>query len=364
MSIRDRLNAAAAMLGGELPERDARNAVYMWIITAFGVLLLSVTAAFDHLSRIPELAAVKLLISSLAIFNLLVMHWRRNVALAENVLLLLMLVQLIAVFYGHPDQGGGYWLCLFAPVAFFLKGPLGGLLWSVMLIVAVLLLGMLAANVPLRGTLLLGLSLTALTLLLAVAQTILLNAEGRLAQRAAELGREVLERLSVEQSLRRTEEKLRFLVHRDGLTGLPARALFYDRLQQASRLADCIGAELGLLALDVDCFESVNARFGHGSGDKLLTQIAERLRGAVSPTDTVARTGGDEFMVLLWNVDLAGLQAMERRLLEILHRPYSIDNRLIRLTFSSGLALVQPSADADAVLRQAENRLAAAMVRA
>src|SRR5690606_18656186 len=196
------------------------------------------------------------------------------------------------------------------------------------------------------------------------AQTILLNAEGRLAQRAAELGREVLERLSVEQSLRRTEEKLRFLVHRDGLTGLPARALFYDRLQQASRLADCIGAELGLLALDVDCFESVNARLGHGSGDKLLTQIAERLRGAVSPTDTVARTGGDEFMVLLWNVDLAGLQAMERRLLEILHRPYSIDNRLIRLTFSSGLALVQPSADADAVLRQAENRLAAAMVRA
>jgi len=364
MSIRDRLNAAAAMLGGELPERDARNAVYMWIITAFGVLLLSVTAAFDHLSRIPELAAVKLLISSLAIFNLLVMHWRRNVALAENVLLLLMLVQLIAVFYGHPGQGGGYWLCLFAPVAFFLKGPLGGLLWSVMLIVAVLLLGMLAANVPLRGTLLLGLSLTALTLLLAVAQTILLNAEGRLAQRAAELGREVLERLSVEQSLRRTEEKLRFLVHRDGLTGLPARALFYDRLQQASRLADCIGAELGLLALDVDCFESVNARLGHGSGDKLLTQIAERLRGAVSPTDTVARTGGDEFMVLLWNVDLAGLQAMERRLLEILHRPYSIDNRLIRLTFSSGLALVQPSADADAVLRQAENRLAAAMVRA
>src|SRR5690606_24058948 len=131
-------------------------------------------------------------------------------------------------------------------------------------------------------------------------------AEGRPAQRAADLGREVLARLSVEQTVRRTEEKLRFLVQRDALTGMPARALFYNRLQQAAQLADCTGAELGLLVLDVDCFESVNARLGHGAGDKLLVQIAERLRQAVPPTDTVARTGGDEFMVLLWNVDAAG----------------------------------------------------------
>lgn len=363
MSIGDRLSTAAAMLGGELSERDARNAVYIWIITTFGVLLLSVTAAFDHLSWIPWLAAIKLLVSSLAIFNLLIMHWRRNVVLAESVLLLLMLVQLVAVFYGRPDEGGGYWLCIFVPVAFFLKGPFGGLLWSVVLIVAVLLMGMLTAPVPLRSAVLLSFSLTVLTLLLTVTQTILLNAEGRLAQRAADLGREVLERLSVEQTLRRTEEKLRFLVHRDALTGLPARALFYDRLQQAAQLADCTGAELGLLVLDVDCFESVNARLGHGAGDKLLVQIAERLRQAVPPTDTVARTGGDEFMVLLWNVDAAGLQAVERRLLEILHPPYPIDSRLVRLTFSSGRAQVPPGSDADAVLRQAESGLAAAMTR-
>src|SRR5699024_3635629 len=98
MSIEDRFRSAASVLWDDWYERDTRNAVYVWAATAFGILLLSTTAIRDHLYWTAWLATVKFVVISLAVVNLIVMHWRRNVVLAENVVLLLTMGQLIAVF--------------------------------------------------------------------------------------------------------------------------------------------------------------------------------------------------------------------------------------------------------------------------
>src|SRR5439155_16718075 len=96
------------------------------------------------------------------------------------------------------------------------------------------------------------------------------------------------------------EEKLIYDALHDGLTGLPNRSLFMDRLGQAlafqRRRADY---RFAVLFLDVDRFKTVNESLGHTQGDVLLVQIAQRLRGVVRPGDTVARLGGDEFALLL-----------------------------------------------------------------
>lgn len=98
---------------------------------------------------------------------------------------------------------------------------------------------------------------------------------------------------------RLTEEHFRHAASHDNLTGLPNRALCYDRLRQAMAMARRERHELALLYLDLDRFKEVNDTWGHDAGDELLTAVAARIRGLFRESDTVARIGGDEFIVLL-----------------------------------------------------------------
>lgn len=362
MPIHRTFRAAVSSLCYGLTERDSRNALYIWATTMIGTLVLASTAIYDFIGGTAWLGAVKIVIIPLGLLNLFILHWWRNVSLAEDVLLVLLLALLVATFYGSIVSTGPYWLPVLPAIAFFLKGARGGLFWSAGMVCLVLLLGVLHASglvrspIPVPALVWLCLSLAVLTVLLAMSQSILLEAEAHLEQRTAQLGQEVLERLSVEQTLRRTEEKLRFMAHRDVLTGLPTRALFYDRLEQARSLGERVGLKLGLLTLDIRHFGTVNRRYGHAVGDKLLVQAAARLREALAPIDSVARAGGDEFAVMVWDVDAVRLGAVERRLLEILSAPYMVDDRAIVIEFGSGSALIGGSSDIDAALRQAEHR--------
>ncbi|MBL4584915.1 MAG: EAL domain-containing protein [Pseudomonadales bacterium] len=99
----------------------------------------------------------------------------------------------------------------------------------------------------------------------------------------------------------RTEEQLRFIAQYDKLTGLPNRALFQDRLQHAIRHAQRKGHQVGLLFFDLDHFKKVNDTFGHNVGDKLLIEVAERVKSVIRSSDTLARLGGDEFTVIVEN---------------------------------------------------------------
>lgn len=103
-------------------------------------------------------------------------------------------------------------------------------------------------------------------------------------------------------ALRQAEEKLRFLAHHDPLTGLTNRSLLNDRLDSALRAAHRHQSMLALLFLDINDFKEINDTHGHAMGDRVLCTIARRLEHCVRETDTVARMGGDEFIVLLTDI--------------------------------------------------------------
>jgi len=142
---------------------------------------------------------------------------------------------------------------------------------------------------------------------------------------------------------RQLEGQLRHQAFHDALTGLPNRALLFERIGQALARARRDGRPCAVLFLDLDRFKDVNDTAGHDTGDRLLMAVAARLRGVVRDGDTLARLGGDEFTLLL--EDVAGPNEAVRtatRLRETLVVPLVIDGQEYRLTASIGIALGRP----------------------
>jgi len=137
-----------------------------------------------------------------------------------------------------------------------------------------------------------------------------------------------------------SEERVQWLAHHDLLTGLANRSQLMDRAQSAFRRARRYGHRAALMAVDLDRFKAVNDRLGHLVGDQVLVQAAARMREAVRATDTVARTGGDEFAVLLADPkEHADADAVALKLVERLSRPFTVDGREIRIGASIGIAV-------------------------
>ena len=164
----------------------------------------------------------------------------------------------------------------------------------------------------------------------------------------------------VREKTRELSQKNRELSHQalhDMLTGLPNRALVLDRAEQLlARAARQPGIIAGALFIDIDGFKHVNDKLGHAAGDRLLTTVAERLRGAVREQDTVGRLSGDEFVVLgELTVGEPTLELLADRLTEILREPVELDDgrRPISVTASIGVAVGQ-YATPDALLRDAD----------
>jgi diguanylate cyclase (GGDEF)-like protein/PAS domain S-box-containing protein len=157
-------------------------------------------------------------------------------------------------------------------------------------------------------------------------------------------------------SRRRADEQIRQLAFQDTLTRLPNRAVFLERLESALARRGAEGAPVALLFLDLDRFKSINDSFSHEIGDRLLAAVAVRLRDALRQSDLLARFGGDEFTVLLGDLNEpreAGQVA--DRLLAALHSPFDVDGREIFVGASVGIA-VSPydGGDAGTLLRNAD----------
>ena len=137
-----------------------------------------------------------------------------------------------------------------------------------------------------------------------------------------------------------THHQLAYLVQHDSLTGLPNRLLFEDRLHQALASSRREGRLVGLLALDIDRFKSINDTLGHQAGDSLLQQFAQRLRENLRSSDTIARMGGDEFSIILPDLKAPEHAAVvARKLIEAAQEPFSILGREVHVSTSLGIAI-------------------------
>jgi diguanylate cyclase (GGDEF)-like protein len=159
--------------------------------------------------------------------------------------------------------------------------------------------------------------------------------------------------------LRSEAEALSYRVLHDQLTGLPNRTLFFDRLEHAlARLSRQSGV-VAVLFLDLDGFKSINDRLGHDAGDRLLIEFAARLRGSLRSTDTAARFGGDEFLVLVEGLDdEREIERVGARISRALAPPYRIGTEDARVSAAIGVTVTDdPNADPAALIHTADESM-------
>ncbi|MFN7086642.1 MAG: putative bifunctional diguanylate cyclase/phosphodiesterase [Burkholderiales bacterium] len=151
------------------------------------------------------------------------------------------------------------------------------------------------------------------------------------------------------------KQAMRSATH-DALTDLPNRVLLYDRLEQGLYAAWNDKRRLAILILDLDRFKEINDTLGHNNGDRVIKQVALRLRDIVREPDTLARLGGDEFAVMLREITAAeDAVAMARRIQEALQAPFMLEGMKLDIQASMGIACYpEHGADADVLLQRAD----------
>jgi diguanylate cyclase (GGDEF)-like protein len=139
---------------------------------------------------------------------------------------------------------------------------------------------------------------------------------------------------------KRMQDRIRQFAFFDDLTALPNRALLHQRLEQAVARHRRSGKQLAVLFMDLDRFKVINDSLGHSFGDVLLHQVADRLRRQVREGDTVARMGGDEFVLLVEDFDeMATISGLSQRLVDQVGAPYTLDTKDCHVTVSIGISI-------------------------
>lgn len=161
---------------------------------------------------------------------------------------------------------------------------------------------------------------------------------------------------------RQMEERIKRLASHDNLTGLPNRTLLIDRLQVAMAQVRRQGGQFALLFVDLDKFKPVNDNYGHDIGDRLLKQVAVRMLDTVRASDTVARIGGDEFALLLSNVEeISSIDPACENLLASLRQVFNVSGIRVEISCSIGVALFDGhDSNASDLIRRADNAMYAA----
>src|SRR5258706_2420122 len=138
---------------------------------------------------------------------------------------------------------------------------------------------------------------------------------------------------------KQAEARVRRLAHYDELTGLPNRSMFHQRVGRALARARRRGRQLAILFIDLDRFKNINDTLGHDAGDRVLDEIAARLRGSLRETDTVGRLGGDEFVVLIEEIaDPAEVALVAQKVLAEVARPIALAAQEVHITASIGIS--------------------------
>lgn len=151
-------------------------------------------------------------------------------------------------------------------------------------------------------------------------------------------------------------ELIRYMANHDTLTQLPNRNYFRRRLPQAISLAKRYDRKLCLLFIDLDRFKPINDTYGHGIGDKVLVEVADRLRSTLRASDSVCRLGGDEFVILLESTETAeGASHVAQKAIELLNQAIEVNNHICYIGASVGISVFpEDCSDAESMLRNAD----------
>ncbi|MCD4689272.1 MAG: EAL domain-containing protein [Desulfuromonadaceae bacterium] len=170
---------------------------------------------------------------------------------------------------------------------------------------------------------------------------------------------DISDRVQTEETLRQNEARLNYLAYHDTLTDLPNRALFQDRLEHALARARRFGSQLALLIIDLDRFKNFNDSLGHDMGDQVLWKIACQLRNGLREVDTLARIGGDEFVIVLENIaSQADVVKVAKKVLSLVVQPISLREHQLFLTASIGISLYpQNGEDVSSLMRKADRAM-------
>ena len=152
------------------------------------------------------------------------------------------------------------------------------------------------------------------------------------------------------------EKEIAYLAFYDGLTGLPNRTLFRNRLEQAIHLARRLEKLIGVVFIDLDAFKAVNDSVGHDGGDKILQQVAERLTECLRKQDTVTRFGGDEYLIMLNQMErIEDIQKVAENLMDAFSQPFAIDQQEFFITASAGIAVYpEDGENVDTLIKNAD----------
>jgi len=156
--------------------------------------------------------------------------------------------------------------------------------------------------------------------------------------------------------VQQSEANFAHLAQHDALTNLPNRVLIRDRMEQAIAQARRYHKRVAMLFLDLDNFKTINDSLGHGTGDELLQAVAQRLQASVRDMDSVSRLGGDEFLIVVADVDsLAAVSAVARQVQEKLAHPFVLKGMQVVSSMSIGIALYpEDGEDFDTLLKHAD----------
>ncbi|MGB9600308.1 MAG: diguanylate cyclase domain-containing protein [Myxococcota bacterium] len=152
------------------------------------------------------------------------------------------------------------------------------------------------------------------------------------------------------------EEKIRFLAYHDVLTGLPNRLLLFDRVNMEINRAIRNGTLLAIIMMDLDKFKNINDTLGHNAGDIVLKEVSGRTKSVIRKIDTVARIGGDEFIIILSDIkSIQDIEDIANRIIEEISRPYSIDREIVEISPSLGISIFpEDGNETDTLIRKAD----------
>ena len=153
--------------------------------------------------------------------------------------------------------------------------------------------------------------------------------------------------LSLNKNLKRTQEKLETLANTDGLTGLPNRIFFMKLAEKYMKIAKREKRNAAIMFLDLDRFKPINDTYGHDVGDDILITIAKRIQDTLRLSDIVARIGGDEFLIMLWDIDsVENLEAVVNKLIKVSSAPMvTTKGDQVSVGCSVGVSLYQGGGD-------------------